>query len=47
VVVLRSDGTKRGFSFGIREKDDVMAAVRFMKEQKGLPRVRFSPLQPG
>lgn len=34
-----SDGTKRGFSFGIREKDDVMAAVRFMKEQKGLPRV--------
>jgi hypothetical protein len=41
--VCRSDGTKRGFSFGIREKDDVMAAVRFMKEQKGLPRVPPPP----
>eukprot|EP01088_Endostelium_zonatum_P004423 TRINITY_DN1566_c0_g1_i1.p1 TRINITY_DN1566_c0_g1~~TRINITY_DN1566_c0_g1_i1.p1 ORF type:complete len:347 (-),score=69.58 TRINITY_DN1566_c0_g1_i1:330-1370(-) len=29
-----SDGTCRGFSYGLREKEDVKAAVRWMKDEK-------------
>lgn len=34
-----SDGRRRGFSYGIRELHDVISAVRFMKQVKGLKRV--------
>lgn len=30
-----SDGTGKGFAFGVREKYDVIAAARFLREQKG------------
>jgi len=34
-----SDGTRCGFSYGIREKDDVCSAVKWMKKEKGLKHI--------
>jgi len=34
-----SDGTGKGFTFGVREKEDVKAAVGWLREEKKLPRV--------
>lgn len=34
-----SDGSGVGFSYGIREKDDVRFAVKWLKEAKGLKKV--------
>jgi len=35
----RSDGAARGLGFGPRESEDVSAAVAFVREQRGIPRV--------
>eukprot|EP01087_Luapelamoeba_hula_P021137 TRINITY_DN7332_c0_g1_i1.p1 TRINITY_DN7332_c0_g1~~TRINITY_DN7332_c0_g1_i1.p1 ORF type:complete len:605 (+),score=103.27 TRINITY_DN7332_c0_g1_i1:60-1874(+) len=34
-----SDGSRRGFSYGIREKEDVKFAARWMKEVKGIQKI--------
>ncbi len=36
---MQSGGSGRGFSYGIREKIDVVAAVNFMKIEKGFAKV--------